>query len=223
MDTEIQRSTPNINIELDGLRKDERLRVQEKCRDELSWWEDRLIEDVPEALQKGILKEVPQEGTRYRLIMTLRNNKEPKLLNSQALDLLGLVGQKWKDKLINIPTHDVIFLSVTSLYRSRKLQEELLRNGANASTRSAHQAGAAIDFDPNGYYKGSERVSVKRGDGIFDERYILILKEVLEELEKEGKCQVIWEKSYKVVDEAVLEYDSCYHVCAKPTVLNHGQ
>jgi hypothetical protein len=216
MDIEKRQNIPNLDLERDKLRKDERLRVYRESERELEWWGDRLLVNVPEALREGALREVPSEGTGFRLIMTLKNNREPKLLNPQALSLLELIGQKWRDKLTNTSIHDDVFLSVTSLYRSRDLQRQLLRRKANAFSKSSHQAGAAIDFDPNGYYEGSKRVSVKRGDKIFNERHISALKETLEQLENEGKCRVIWEKGFKIVGETVVEYDSCYHVCVKP-------
>jgi hypothetical protein len=215
MDTEKRQSIPNLDLERNKLQKEERLRILRKSENELQWWGDRLLVNAPEALQKGTLREVPSEGAGFRLIMTLRNNRESKLLNPQARDLLELIGQKWKGKSTNI-SHDDVFLSVTSLYRPRDLQRQLLRKRANAFSKSSHQAGAAIDFDPNGYYEGIKRVPVKRGDKIFNEKYMSALEEVLEQLENEGKCQVIREKSFKVIGGKIVEYDSCYHVCVKP-------
>ena len=81
---------------------------------------------------------------------------------------------------------------------------------------SPHQAGAAIDFDPNGYYSGFERSSVNRNSPNFDQRYIDSLGKVLDELQGNGFCHLIRERRFKEDEDGVKGYDSCWHVCVSP-------
>lgn len=193
---------------LEELRKIERQRVNKIVQEkELPFWREEIENTKPEELS-----EVPEIGTGYRLIYRLRNKERYPLLRKDAVDILELIGIRWQEQY-----GDKILLSVTSLYRTKEEQKKLIEEGKIAADISTHQAGAAIDFDPNGYYEKEENGEIKpisSKDIPFDSDFPQKLLGILLELEKEGFCNVIVEKNYREKDGKIEEYISCYHVCA---------
>ncbi|BCX14668.1 MAG: hypothetical protein KatS3mg088_351 [Patescibacteria group bacterium] len=192
---------------LEELRKTERLRVNRIVEEkELPFWREEIENTKPEELS-----EVPEIGTGYRLIYRLRNKERYPLLRKEAIDTLELIDKRWQEQY-----GDKILLSVTSLYRTKEEQKRLIEEGKIAADISTHQAGAAIDFDPNGYYykKNGEIKPISSKDISFYSDFPQKLLEILLELEKEGFCNVIVEKNYREKDGKIEEYTSCYHVCA---------
>src|SRR5260221_3049209 len=161
----------SINEGLARYRENELLRVRNKAKIELDWWGNSIING-----QQQDFVTVPKEGRGFRLTSPLRNDHEPRLLCIEAMNLLVLVSQRWINDLRNnhVDSTDV-FLSVSSLYRSSELQGQLVQQGANAAKISSHQAGAAIDFDPSGYYQGADCKSIGIHSGNFHHRYIRAL------------------------------------------------
>lgn len=199
-------------------------RVRNEAKIEMVWWGDNAIRNVREALRAGTLVKVPNEwtieGSGFRLIRNLRDGTEPNLLSPQAYGLLKLLVKRWRDDIrgYRLNTLDVL-LSLTSLYRTRKIQKRLIAQGANAAMFSSHEAGMAFDIDPVGYYEGEERKAVNWKMQPFKDDYREILLHNLNSLEHARYCHVIYEMGYSLEDGKVVGHDSCYHVCVSPKFL----
>lgn len=207
---------------LQHLREEESRKINEEVLVEREWWEPRILHDENVALAEGRLMVVPDEGNHFRLIGPLRRKEEPNLLNPQAYHLLLVIQDRW---LAAMSSESVsaryVRLSITSLFRSLELQKQVMQETYLASRGiSAHNAGAAMDFDPNGYFSGSDRKSVQAGSEDFCDIYPLVLEQVLQELVDEGSCHVIWEKGIKVEGDLVIRYTACYHVCVSPDFMS---
>ncbi|OGM01855.1 hypothetical protein A2115_00170 [Candidatus Woesebacteria bacterium GWA1_41_8] len=211
---------------LTQVREGERFRVKKEAEQEMGWWGDQLLESYQAGLSSGRLIKVPQEflvnGLGYRLIYKIRSGQEPGYLSPVAFGLLRVITKSWDERLRDSFAMELpVFLSVTSLYRDPGLQNQFIKSGMNALPLSAHQAGMAIDLDPNGYYQGQSRASVGRGAPEFNEGLILSLGEILEQLKKDGLCNVIYEKAYEENGYTVEERLACVHICVSPRFLSY--
>ncbi len=206
----------NIEVIQDGAIK-ELDRVRALAQIELDWWKDNIISDPVKALAKGDLVEVPTEGESYGMIRALREDDEPRFLNPQALNMLNVIQIEWSKRIKASGLQPDVVLSISSLYRSEELQQKLINQGENAAEVSSHQAGAAIDFDPTGYYKGKERKPVSsRLDNGYDPKYTEILRDILQELHEQGRINFIHEYKIENINGEVGKRLACYHVCVSP-------
>ncbi len=212
--------TKALELELQARIESEKKRQGEEIKIENSWWQDSVISDEKTALKDGRLVKVSVDNSNYCLIGPIRREEEPRSLTPLTLSLLNKIGSVWSAKIKDKFPDDEVRLSVSSLYRTIESLEERIRLGLAVAEIGPHQAGTAIDFDPNGYYFGEERRAVNRSKPDFNEGYIKTLKETLVDLEKNGDCHVIWEKGYKIKDDRVVESDACWHVCLNPNFKN---
>ncbi len=200
------------------LQANESARVQDQVLLESYRWKDEIILDLPDALKTGLFIELPDEDPElnYRLIGVLRRNEEPRAVRKSAYELFMQIMLMWKQQ-----THrssepsDNIFLPVTSLYRTEEIQQKLRQTSPFAAIGwSAHFAGAAIDIDPAGYYRGNEPINSKHPS--FTSDYIHALIKILSEFEEEGRCHVIYETRYKSGSDGVFGTLACIHICSYP-------
>jgi len=196
-------------------------RIRELAKTDLLWWKKHLIHDTEQAVQTGLLIEIPIESTNFRLIRPLRDGSEERLLNPIATAFLISITDEWKKALLLIdPSCRDDRLSITSLYRSPILQKKLVESKANAAIVSAHQAGACIDFDPTAYYQGEERRPINMKMDDYNTAHIQILRGILREKHIRGECNFIEELSFTATpEENIQKYSSCYHVCVAPAVM----
>lgn len=210
-----------LEMELQAKTDSEKKRQGEEIKIENSWWQNILIFNEDEALNDGRLVDVSLNNPYYYLIGPIRRGEEPKSLTPTTLSLLNKIGSFWNQKIKDkIPGDETIRLSVSSLFRTIESLQERIRLGLAVANIGPHQAGTAIDFDPNGYYVGDGRKAINRSKSEFNESYIDALKDVLVDLENKRDCHVIWEKGYKIKDNQVVEYDACWHVCLNPNFKN---
>jgi len=210
---------PADNELLQSLREAENVRINQEILIEREWWGLKVLINEDDALANGLLVIVPDEGRFFRLIGRLRHREEPKTLNPLAYQLLLEIQEQWI-KIMNKSGEAIedVYLSIISLYRSQEFQMRIMHDTYLASNGiSAHCAGAAIDFDPNGYYLGLNRKSIQSGSTDFRSIYTLVLKQILEKLVSEGACHVIWEKGIKIEGDVVIRYKACYHICVSPS------
>lgn len=181
--------------------------IQEKALREEQLWKNQTIDNPEKALAEGILVSIPDNGEHYRLIGPLRRGVEPRLVRSEAQEMLQEIQDHWQVIASGRGLDATnVRLSISSLYRDDALQQELRRSTDRVVRGiSAHQAGAAIDFDPRGYFLGSEFKPVNYQSENYIPGYTQALREVLEQMEQQQKCDFI--------DEGV-----CYHVCALPKI-----
>lgn len=200
-------------------------RIQGEVGIEKEWWLDKQISDPIKEREIGTLQVVEDESSNTRLIGSLRFEKEPKVARKEVVELIGIIEKKWQEKAreLGLDIED-IFLSISSLYRDPKLQDAL-KQSTHLSSKgfSSHTAGAAVDFDPRGYYKGPERTPINPNNPKYNARYTAVLKEVLYSLQAEGMCHLIIEHGYRLESDEVKEYEACYHVCAKPQDLQQSK
>lgn len=208
----------NKEVSLLGqLRAQELERIEESLGIERDWWGNKIIKDP----NSNLLVNLPDEFGSFRLIFLLRNGNEPRGVRKEVLDLLDEINNRWRGKMEEkrIPYQDVL-LSITSAYRTKELQDKLADNSQLAARGfSTHLAGAAIDFDPKGYYvkKGNERKPINPRSESYDPRYTETLKEVLLKLQEENLCHVIIEYGFRINDDGEIEkYEACYHVATSP-------
>lgn len=207
----------SLENRLSKLRAQELKRIKKGVEIEKDWWSDKTIEDPNSTL----LANLPDEFDSFRLIFLLRNGNEPRSVRKEILDLLGEINNRWREKMKEkgIPYQDVL-LSITSAYRTRELQDKLANNSQLAAKGfSAHLAGAAIDFDPKGYYVRTEDKikPINPRSESYDPRYTETLKEVLLKLQEESLSHVIIEYGFRINDNNEIEkYEACYHVAVSP-------
>jgi len=195
----------------------ERERIRDLAFVELDWWQSLLIEK-DEDLQ-GLI-EIPTIGENYQVIWKLRNGEEPRLLTSQAYCLLLHVAALWKNDLREKGIQKTsVLLSITSLFRSKSLQEKYLNSGSMAALVSSHQAGTTFDIDPNGFYDLDTLKPINKHSDIFDNAWNQTLKKVLKEIAAAGYCNFVLERNYKNENVTNILYESCYHVCVSPDYL----
>ncbi len=212
------------NDTLQNLKSIESDRINTLIWQESVWYEKSVIRSEIDALNKGVLIEVSDDGDRYRLIWTLRTRTQPKSLTPKAFILLLELLNIWYESLKNYDGIDNIYLSISSLYRTLDLQSELSKTTHMASTGfSSHTTGMAFDIHARGYYSGYDRHSVVALSEEFDPLYINVIKAILENAEKQGLCHVIVEKGYRLEIDTVIEYDACYHVCVSPDFLTKAR
>ncbi|MEK7497667.1 MAG: DUF5715 family protein [Patescibacteria group bacterium] len=209
-----------LDLELEQKQSAEWLRIRNKASVEGEWWGGKFqIHNIESALNNGQLMEVPGEklfgSLGFRLIGNVRNGKESNLLRPNAYSLLQMIVLEWSRKVVNVSSDEVL-LSVSSLFRTQEEQGELFKLRTNAAEISAHTAGAAMDFDPNGYFQEQKRTPVNRKKSEFKSVYIEELRKVLERFEAAGFCNVIFERGLYVFQGEVLERESCIHVCVSP-------
>lgn len=180
--------------------------IQQKALFEEQLWKDQVIDDSEKALAKGKLVPVPDFGEHYRLIGSLRRGEEPKLARPAVVEMLQEIQERWQEMAASAGLATAgIRLSISSLYRDQALQEKLKSLTTRAAWGiSAHRAGAAVDFDPRGYFLGPEFKPVNCQSENYIPGYTQALREVLEQMEQQQKCDFI--------DEMRV----CYHVCAIP-------
>jgi hypothetical protein len=204
-------------LELDNLRVVESDRIQIEVIPEKIWWGEHVVDDPSSPL----LVNFPDEMEHFKLIGVLRGGKEPKLAREMAIGLVKEIDKRWQQKteVMNVSGENIL-LAITSLYRTREMQDRLMVSSPLAARGySSHLAGVAIDLDHNGYYikQGDERIPVNSKSAFFNPVFTQILKEVILELEKEGACHVIVEKGYRLRDSGEIEeYEACFHVVASP-------
>lgn len=192
--------------------------IQREVILERQWWSDAVMFTLNDAIHSHILKEVPIEGHNYRLVGKLRSNEEPRLARSETIILLATIEDMWRERLTRagLP-YNTVYLSVTSLYRDEALQQRLRQETHMASLGlSAHGAGAAIDFDPRGYYFGDNRIPINYRHPLFNQQYTESLAIVLEELASKDTCHLIYEHGFKLAENQVSKYTACLHVCVNP-------
>lgn len=200
------------------LRQQESERINQEVFVERMWWKDHVISDESIAVSDGSLIKVPDFGKNYGLRWSLITSQEPNTIRPQAYRLLLEIQSRWQDAMEKYGENIAdIYISVISLYRSLELQEkERLQNPLASQAMSAHTAGVAIDFDPNGYYWGDGRDTMQAHMVGYRNIYSVALRQVLERLVTEGACHLILEKSYKIEGELLVQYTGCYHVCVSP-------
>lgn len=203
---------------LSAARNEESRRINKEVLLERLWWSSHLVYDESIAINSHKFVYIPDEGKHYRLIGDLRRNLEPKSLNTQAFMLLLEIQERWQKHMSDAQViSDNVFLAVTSLYRSPDLQDKISSTSYLASKGvSSHSAGAAIDFDPNGYFVGEARKSIQYKSDMFKRIYTDCLANILMELESEKACHVIWEKGIEIEFDNVIRYNAVYHVCVSP-------
>ncbi len=195
-----------------SLQEEERERIEDLVTKEESLWSSRVIDDESRGLELGELNVVPDEGENWSLIRRLKIRLEPKSCNKDALALLAKI-----DSMLDVySTGPRVKFSVTSLYRSPILQKILVEMSPLSSRGfSSHTAGAAIDFDPNGYYEnGAAR---GRTHPAYDPGMTSKLEQVLNDLEKIGVCTLIRERKHVLSPEGMYSYVACWHVCSVPS------
>ncbi len=179
-----------------------------KGKKEIGWWKDK-----PQSLIQ-----IPDTGNSYRLIYTLRSEKEPKEARAEVLIAIEEAGRMWRKKLEEKRIKaDNLFISITSLLRGQELQEEIKRKSVNANDTSSHLFGAAADIDPNGSYlleKGNfTPINSSNYKNIEDLRKALF--ETLIEMEKEELISFIPEFEPREDNKSTL---SCFHICPNPDI-----
>lgn len=216
MGYEVVRKSEKFN--LDTLKEQENERIQEAVIIERDWWAPYAITDEREAIASGRLIELRDEGPNFRLIGPIRRGEEPRSLNLRAFNLFFEIQDRWRETFAAKSRSSAnIRLSVASLYRNGKFQERLHKTTHLASQGfSAHTAGAAIDFDPNGYFLGTDRLPVATKSRRYSAVYTLTLRSVLERLVEESRCHVVWEYGFEKKSGNIIKYVACVHVCATP-------
>jgi len=179
-----------------------------KGKKEIGWWKEK-----PQSLIQ-----IPDTGNSYRLIYTLRSEKEPKEARAEILIAIEEAGRMWREKLEEKGIKaDNLFISITSLLRSQELQEEIKRKSVNANDTSSHLFGAAADIDPNGFYllEDDSFIPINNSNYPNIETLRRALFKTLIEMEKEGLISFIPEYEPREGDKSTL---SCFHICPNPDI-----
>lgn len=206
---------------------DPRWLLNQKVSQELQWWKEEIIPEtkVAQALASGKLVRVPNTGNGYRLIYTLRSEKEPPLARPETVLALTEIGSTWQAKIDASPVKinpRSLFLSVSSLYRGEELQRKLLQNNPNSALLSSHQAGASIDIDPLGFYWREQEefvaFSTTNPQGLplgFIFHLSDCLRSILLAMEQENLINFIPEYESRQTNKSTL---SCFHICVNPQI-----
>lgn len=179
-----------------------------KGEKEIGWWKNQ-----PQSLIK-----LTDTGDSYRLIYTLRSEKEPKEARPEVLVAIEEVGERWRGKLEETGIESSnLFISVTSLSRSQELQEEIKIKSVNANDTSSHLFGAAVDIDPNGFYllENDSFIPINSSNHPNIETLRRVLFKTLIEMEKEGLISFIPEFEPRENNKSTL---SCFHICPNPNI-----
>lgn len=115
----------------------------------------------------------------------------------EAADLLTEIGKNFIDSLTN-RGGDSYRIKVTSLLRTPKTVEKLVRVNVNATDSSTHQYGTTFDLSYTNFYCLNPNRQINEGD------LKNLLAEVLLDLKKQGKCYVKFEKK-----------TACFHITAR--------
>lgn len=177
---------------------------------EIEWWGNK---------PKNLIN-VPDTGEHYRLIYTLRSEKEPKQARPEVILTIEEVGKRWRQRLeeLGIKNNQKFFLSITSLYRDENLQKQLKSKSVNANDTSSHLLGAAADIDPNAFYLLGEDEEFKPINAKnYPAEEIDVLRKslfgVLNQMQREGMISFIPEYEPRENNVSTL---SCFHICPKP-------
>lgn len=112
----------------------------------------------------------------------------------EAADLLKTIGYNFIDSLANRGV-DGYKMKVTSLLRTKSTVKSLKRVNKNATENSAHQYGTTFDISWSNFICADSTRTIHEGD------LKNILAEVLEDLHKQKKCMVKFEKK-----------TACFHI-----------
>jgi len=202
--------------------------LAQQVRKELLWWNNKIIRnnEIPAAIENGDLIRVPNSGETYRLVHILRSEQEPPLARPETVLAINEAGRRWREKIRQnySESRDAnrFFLSVFSLYRDEKLQHQLHLETINANDLSTHQAGAAADLDPNGfYYLDSKRflsINPRSLHPTIPPSMLPLLtkflKQTLSKMKEEGLINFIAE--YKPRRGQRKSTLSCFHISPNP-------
>ncbi len=207
---------------------------------EREWLKDALvyvdIKSIKDAFLSGRLEKINPEHN-YLPIMRFRNpelnDKYPPYLDTQAKEVLNMIGDLWRTKMTESGFDEGIRFSITSMVRSAEYQKSIVEAGKLASQDSAHTYGYAFDIDARAYYFGEDSISEVpleqqrayenefKSFGIdtvespidktrpYDQRVMTILAEVLDDLQDKGLIHYL--------HELPGTQSSAFHVCVKPT------
>ena len=119
-------------------------------------------------------------------------------LTNEAASLLSEIGVSFQAELKKngLRKHRLI---VTSMLRTKEDVNRLIKNNVNAVSNSAHMYATTFDIS----YDHFKRVS-KKGLPVSNQKLAEMLGEVLENLQKEGKCYVKYEKAQR-----------CFHITSR--------
>jgi len=116
----------------------------------------------------------------------------------QALDLLNVIGENFRDSLKNLNApHYKLF--VTSITRTEDDIKRLRKKNTNSTENSAHKYATTFDISWKRYQKDS-----KRKADLTPEQLKMVLASVLRDLKKEKKCYVKHEKN-----------QGCFHITVR--------
>ncbi len=191
---------------------------------EFDWWQDKVIDSEKEGLDQGKLTQLPSTGETFRLIGKLRYQKEPKSARPGVEQMIDQIGADWRQAIeeqgIVDDPHNW-FISITSLYRDRELEnkfEEL----PNSNSRSSHETGAAFDIDARGFYylnsETDEYVGVNvnnEGSEELRQQLSLVLYEILQKKDEQKKINFFPEYNPRSQEKAKSTL-GCYHCCLSP-------
>ncbi len=198
------------SIELGAATKFLKRDLIKRTQRERDWW-------FTKELNQKELVSFPEVGEGFRLIFLLREGKEPKLALPSVLDVTTKISKKWREKISDFVLNpEDWYLSVTSLYRDQQLQNKLGKKTPNALTKSTHHYGAAVDFDPNGFYlkqnKGFIPINQATNPNLFDEKLTSLLYETISGFNPE---MINFVPEVSSVNEDIKKW-SCFHVCVSP-------
>ncbi len=197
--------------------KKEMEEVKKLSETERAWWRDFPLyetnEQILEDFEKGILAKI-EDDENLKLIMRFSNpeleNWQPYLAKETAR-LLREVGEKWREKMRSAGLPDDIHLAVTSLIRTKKYQEKIIKAGKLAMPDSPHTKGQSFDIDGCGYYIEDNVVNPRQCENyqeIYKPLVHQILEEILSEMKDKGRLSFIQE--YKGSD------NQCFHMTRNP-------
>jgi len=197
---------------------------------ELDWWENDIIprSEFSKAIKKKWLIRLKNTGKTYRLTYRLRKEMEYPFAKKETELAIEEIGLRWRKNLRKElpPTLDPnnFYLSVFSLYRDEEQQMELKKQTSNANDTSSHQAGAAADIDPQGfYYFNTEtgkfnpiNTNTSPPINILLKKLSKVLEKTLLEIEEEKLINFYSE--YNPRKEKELSTLSCFHVSPNPKI-----
>jgi len=195
------------------------------------------IQEILLAAKRGqLVKITPTKN--YCPILRLRNNqlieKYPPFLTTAAKNLLDEISEKWRSLCSEAKIDSQIRLAITSLVRTQKYQDILIKSGKLAMPNSPHMRAEAFDIDASGYYLGevpinprsnyqkqfakafsaisAELSSPPFGDyRLYNPLVHQILLKVLKQMKRENKLNFVYE--YPKTTNA------CLHICRNPDYL----
>lgn len=201
--------------------KEELEKVRELSEMERAWWRDfspyETNEQILEDFEKGALERI-EDDENLKLIMRFSNPELEKwqpYLGKEAARLLREAGERWRERMKAAGLPDDIRLAITSLIRTKKYQEEIIKAGKLAMPNSPHTKGQSFDIDGCGYYIKDSVVNPRQCENylkIYKPLVHQILKEVLDEMKEDEFLTFIQEN--KGTDS------QCFHVTRNPSYLS---